>query len=147
MQIRLKDAGSELIEVADNGTGIYPQDYEALTLKYHTSKLSQFSDLEVRGCALDCVLDIAKDGRSIGFCSGTVCNRTSPATDSAARRFLPCAASLMCPSSHALPLKLRRPNWSLITWVGSRLDPQSHVLLALLSLHAPCFHGCLSGSR
>jgi hypothetical protein len=35
-------------QVADNGRGIAPQDYEALALKYHTSKLAQFDDLEVR---------------------------------------------------------------------------------------------------
>lgn len=34
-------------QVADNGRGVQPKDYEALALKYHTSKLSQFNDLEV----------------------------------------------------------------------------------------------------
>ena len=47
LQIKLKEYGSELIEVADNGSGIAEQDYQALTLKYHTSKISQMSDLEV----------------------------------------------------------------------------------------------------
>ena len=46
-QVRLKEYGSELIEVADNGAGIAPEDYSALTLKYHTSKLQNFSDLQV----------------------------------------------------------------------------------------------------
>ena len=46
-QVKLKEYGSELIEVADNGSGIAEQDYQALTLKYHTSKISQLSDLEV----------------------------------------------------------------------------------------------------
>lgn len=36
------------LQVADNGRGIAPHDYEALALKYHTSKLAQFGDLEVR---------------------------------------------------------------------------------------------------
>lgn len=47
-QVKLRESGSDSIEVADNGSGVAPEDYEALTLKYHTSKLSQFSDLEVR---------------------------------------------------------------------------------------------------
>jgi DNA mismatch repair protein PMS2 len=39
------------LQVADNGRGIAPNDYEALALKYHTSKLAQFDDLEVRAAA------------------------------------------------------------------------------------------------
>ena len=46
MQIRLKEYGAELIEVADNGTGIRPNDYAAVAAKYHTSKISSFSDVE-----------------------------------------------------------------------------------------------------
>lgn len=45
--MRLKDYGSSLIEVADNGSGVHPNDYQALTLKYHTSKISDFRDLAV----------------------------------------------------------------------------------------------------
>lgn len=45
IEIRLKDHGSDLIEVADNGTGVPKTDYEALMLKYHTSKLSSFDHL------------------------------------------------------------------------------------------------------
>lgn len=37
-QVRLREHGSELIEVADNGSGVDPDNYQALTLKYHTSK-------------------------------------------------------------------------------------------------------------
>ena len=37
-QVRLKEFGSELIEVADNGCGVSPTDYPALAAKYHTSK-------------------------------------------------------------------------------------------------------------
>lgn len=77
VEVRLKDHGLQLIEVgsgviphagplkdasvhplnlsrfisgqqvADNGRGVQPKDYDALALKYHTSKLSDFSDLEV----------------------------------------------------------------------------------------------------
>ncbi len=47
MQIRLKEYGSELLEVADNGMGVAPKYYQALTLKYHTSKISNFQDLQV----------------------------------------------------------------------------------------------------
>ena len=46
-QVRLKEYGSELIEVADNGSGVEPENYQKLTLKYHTSKIQQFSDLQV----------------------------------------------------------------------------------------------------
>ena len=45
IEVRLKEYGSELIEVADNGHGVKPNDYQALTLKYHTSKLSSFEEL------------------------------------------------------------------------------------------------------
>jgi DNA mismatch repair ATPase MutL len=37
--VRLKEHGSELIEVSDNGCGVDPGNYEALTAKYHTSKV------------------------------------------------------------------------------------------------------------
>ena len=50
LQVKLKEYGSELVEVADNGGGIPEEDYQALTLKYHTSKLQQFSDLQVQTC-------------------------------------------------------------------------------------------------
>lgn len=45
--IKLKEYGSELIEVADNGCGVSEENYRALTLKYHTSKLSSIADLQV----------------------------------------------------------------------------------------------------
>ena len=35
--------GSELVEVADNGSGVDPANYQALTLKYHTSKARALS--------------------------------------------------------------------------------------------------------
>ena len=45
IDIRLKDYGAELLEVIDNGSGVEPHNFEALTLKHHTSKLRDFSDL------------------------------------------------------------------------------------------------------
>lgn len=45
IDIRLKEYGSELIEVADNGCGVAPQNHAAVALKYHTSKISTFTDL------------------------------------------------------------------------------------------------------
>jgi hypothetical protein len=47
VEIRLKEHGISLIEVADNGHGVPPSNYETLALKYHTSKLAAFKDLEV----------------------------------------------------------------------------------------------------
>ena len=47
LQVRLKEHGSALVEVADNGRGVAPEDYQALTLKYHTSKIHGFADLTV----------------------------------------------------------------------------------------------------
>ncbi|CAI5497776.1 unnamed protein product [Closterium sp. Naga37s-1] len=46
VEVRLKDLGAELIEVADNGCGVAPPNWQALTLKYHTSKIAHFSDLQ-----------------------------------------------------------------------------------------------------
>ena len=72
-EIRLKEHGSELIEVADNGCGVEPENFQGLCLKHHTSKLQDFSDLAsvatfgFRGealsslCALRC------------FCLGELC--------------------------------------------------------------------------
>lgn len=45
VEIRLKENGAELVEVSDNGCGVEPQNFEALTLKHHTSKIRDFSDL------------------------------------------------------------------------------------------------------
>ena len=39
VEVRLREHGCELIEVADNGSGVCPEHYEALTAKYHTSKV------------------------------------------------------------------------------------------------------------
>ena len=45
VEVRLKEYGLELVEVADNGSGVEPENFEALTLKHHTSKLREFTDL------------------------------------------------------------------------------------------------------
>ncbi|KAL1423401.1 hypothetical protein MTO96_021156 [Rhipicephalus appendiculatus] len=46
ISVKLKDHGSKLVEVIDDGEGVDESNFAALTLKYHTSKLRQFSDLE-----------------------------------------------------------------------------------------------------
>ncbi|XP_059177944.1 mismatch repair endonuclease PMS2-like [Physella acuta] len=45
VEIRLKEYGSENIEVIDNGSGVEEANFEGLTLKHHTSKLQEFEDL------------------------------------------------------------------------------------------------------
>ena len=46
-EVRLKEHGSELVEVVDNGGGVTEENFQALTLKHHTSKITSFSDLEL----------------------------------------------------------------------------------------------------
>ncbi|XP_061765069.1 mismatch repair endonuclease PMS2 [Nerophis ophidion] len=45
VDVKLKEHGIELVEVSDNGKGVEEANFEALTLKHHTSKLRDFSDL------------------------------------------------------------------------------------------------------
>ncbi|KAI8426489.1 hypothetical protein MSG28_005305 [Choristoneura fumiferana] len=45
VDIRFKNYGIDLIEVSDNGSGVTEDNFAALTLKYHTSKLTDYSDL------------------------------------------------------------------------------------------------------
>ncbi|KAM9336849.1 mismatch repair endonuclease PMS2 [Symphorus nematophorus] len=45
IDVKLKECGAELIEVSDNGKGVEEANFEGLTLKHHTSKLRDFSDL------------------------------------------------------------------------------------------------------
>ncbi|XP_065834905.1 mismatch repair endonuclease PMS2-like isoform X2 [Oscarella lobularis] len=45
IEVFLKNYGSELVEVSDNGSGISPSNFKAITLKHYTSKLENFSDL------------------------------------------------------------------------------------------------------
>ena len=46
IEVRLKDHGTDTLEVSDNGGGVGKSSYGALTQKYATSKLSKFEDLE-----------------------------------------------------------------------------------------------------
>ncbi|KAG4266948.1 DNA mismatch repair protein PMS2 [Fusarium proliferatum] len=43
--VRFKNQGLDLVEVADNGSGIAPANYPSVALKHHTSKLSSYSDI------------------------------------------------------------------------------------------------------
>ncbi|CAN6238495.1 unnamed protein product [Urochloa humidicola] len=45
VEVSLKAYGEEWFKVADNGCGISPANFQALALKHHTSKISDFSDL------------------------------------------------------------------------------------------------------
>jgi len=45
IDIRLRDHGSSLLEVSDNGKGVSEENYKGLTLKHHTSKIKEFTDL------------------------------------------------------------------------------------------------------
>lgn len=45
IEIRLREYGSECLDVIDNGSGVEASNFQALTLKHHTSKLQDFSDL------------------------------------------------------------------------------------------------------
>lgn len=46
IEISLKDFGEEWFQVTDNGCGISPNSFKVLGLKHHTSKLSEFHDLQ-----------------------------------------------------------------------------------------------------
>ncbi|CAM9203755.1 unnamed protein product, partial [Hapterophycus canaliculatus] len=65
VEVKMKEFGVDLIEVSDNGSGVSPSNYEGLALKYHTSKLSTFSDLTgvksfgFRGEALSSLCELA----------------------------------------------------------------------------------------
>ncbi|XP_069547459.1 mismatch repair endonuclease PMS2 [Brachyistius frenatus] len=45
IDVKLKECGVEQVEVSDNGKGVEEDNFEGLTLKHHTSKLRDFSDL------------------------------------------------------------------------------------------------------
>nr|CAB3264971.1 mismatch repair endonuclease PMS2-like [Phallusia mammillata] len=49
IEIKLKEYGSEQIEVSDNGIGVQEKNFAALTLKHYTSKLQEFVDLSSIG--------------------------------------------------------------------------------------------------
>ncbi|XP_024514860.1 DNA mismatch repair protein PMS1 [Selaginella moellendorffii] len=65
IEVKLKEHGGDAIEVSDNGSGVSSDNYQGLTLKYHTSKLSDFSDLQsltsfgFRGEALSSLCSLA----------------------------------------------------------------------------------------
>ncbi|KAI3829589.1 hypothetical protein L1987_03715 [Smallanthus sonchifolius] len=46
IEILLKEYGEESFQVVDNGCGISPHNFKALALKHHTSKLTDFPDLQ-----------------------------------------------------------------------------------------------------
>nr|XP_016464724.1 PREDICTED: DNA mismatch repair protein PMS1-like isoform X2 [Nicotiana tabacum] len=46
IEVSLKDYGAESFQVIDNGCGISPNNFKVLALKHHTSKLSDFPDLQ-----------------------------------------------------------------------------------------------------
>ncbi|XP_078485445.1 mismatch repair endonuclease PMS2-like isoform X2 [Ciona intestinalis] len=47
VEIRLKSFGSKLIEVIDDGHGVEERNFDGLTMKHHTSKLTKFTDLRL----------------------------------------------------------------------------------------------------
>ncbi|XP_046397219.1 mismatch repair endonuclease PMS2 [Ischnura elegans] len=77
VDVRLVDQGSAVVEVADNGSGIKEEDFEGIALKHHTSKLSDFTDLETvstfgfRGEALSSLCSLC------GGLSIVTCHRSS----------------------------------------------------------------------
>nr|XP_036223557.1 mismatch repair endonuclease PMS2 [Bactrocera oleae] len=46
IEIKLREQGLESLEVSDNGCGVRESDLEAMTAKYHTSKIKDFVDLQ-----------------------------------------------------------------------------------------------------
>lgn len=57
-QVRLKEHGAELVEVSDNGSGVEPSNYEALTTKYATSKACVLSRTAAPGWCAVCRLAV-----------------------------------------------------------------------------------------
>jgi len=45
VDIKLRDMGSELVEVSDNGHGVEERNFRGMTVKHATSKLREFTDL------------------------------------------------------------------------------------------------------
>lgn len=68
LQVRLKEYGSELIEVADNGSGVDSDNYQALTLKYHTSKARQLSSCLFSAILACAQCDLERGLRHTRFC-------------------------------------------------------------------------------
>ena len=80
--------------MADNGSGVAPPNYQALTLKYHTSKLGDFEDLQVqRGAVFEAWGGQGWVCRGVATC-GSTCGsmRAAPWRHSAPR---PCAPAAL----------------------------------------------------
>ena len=66
IDVRLENYGADLIECVDNGKGINPKNHQAIALKYHTSKLASFNDLDTltsfgfRGEALSSLCELSE---------------------------------------------------------------------------------------
>ena len=66
IEVRLQEYGSKVIEVIDNGKGVTEENFQALTLKHHTSKISGFEDVSFvstfgfRGEALSSLCAVSK---------------------------------------------------------------------------------------
>eukprot|EP00039_Didymoeca_costata_P023879 m.8578 g.8578 ORF g.8578 m.8578 type:complete len:899 (-) comp3926_c0_seq1:73-2769(-) len=45
VEIKLRENGLERVEVTDNGSGVREAEFQALTLKHHTSKIRDFNDV------------------------------------------------------------------------------------------------------
>ncbi|GFY69738.1 mismatch repair endonuclease PMS2 [Trichonephila inaurata madagascariensis] len=81
IEVKLEEHGSKSVEVIDNGKGVKACDFESLTLKHHTSKIADFSDVSFvstfgfRGEALSslCALsDLEIKTRHAGSNVGTI---------------------------------------------------------------------------
>ena len=65
VEVKLREYGAEAIEVSDNGCGIPPADFELITRKSYTSKISAFADIYAvksfgfRGEALASLCEVA----------------------------------------------------------------------------------------
>lgn len=66
-----------MLEVVDNGSGVEEANFQGLTLKYHTSKIQDFSDLEMgvttfgfRGEALSSLCALRLEPLSLSLKSG-----------------------------------------------------------------------------
>ncbi|ESN92320.1 hypothetical protein HELRODRAFT_157945 [Helobdella robusta] len=80
ISVRCTKSGLEKIEVSDDGCGVEENNFEALTLKHHTSKISDFKDLVdvdtfgFRGEALSSLCALSKlsiTTRHVSKCIGT----------------------------------------------------------------------------
>ena len=134
LDVRLKEHGVELLEVADNGRGIAGADLEGVALRHTTSKLKGFDDLQrlssfgFRGEALNSLAALStlsitsrtagdRAAQSLSFhADGTVKSRTTVARD---------VGTVVCVSGLFDPFPVRRrelqrgPHHSSATYVWS----------------------------